>query len=242
MRILILAFCLAVSVMSAQHGTTSLGTAPTQPAPFVTVTEKVDWGKVGVPEAGYLESKMYITNVAKSGIVKIVEIRPGCGCTKVTQDKDELQPGEKAEVTVRLNISPMQAGSVMKSISVRTALGTDTVMNSVMLSANIERLLTFPKGMYFAFGDIKVGSVSEKQITIENQGDVPVTITDVKTDGPFTVDLKNNTVIAPKAIVIVTALVEGAQPKQLNGAITFTAKGAKEEKFILSGYGAVISQ
>lgn len=229
MRVLIIALFLAAATMSAQQPT------------FATVTEKIDWGTLGVPELGYLEGNMYITNTAKSGVVKIVEVRPGCGCTKVEQDKDSLNPGEKATVKVRLNISPMQAGSVMKSIAVRTALGTDTVMTSVMLSANIERLLTFAKGMYFAFGEIAVGTTSEKQLTMENHGTVPVTITDIKMDGPFTVNLKENTVIAPGAKFDIVATVEGAQPKQLNGAVSFTAKGLKEEKFTLSGYGSVVA-
>ena len=114
-------------------------------------------------------------------------------------------------------------------------------MTGVMLHANVERLLTFTQGMYFAFGEIKMGTVSEKQLTIENPSDVPVKITDIKMDGPFTVDLKENTVIAPKSKIVITASVEGSQPKQLNGAVTFTAKGAKEEKFIISGYGSVVA-
>lgn len=229
MRVLIIILFLAVATMSAQ-----------QPA-FVTVTDKIEWGKVGVPEAGFLEGNLYITNTTKSSVVKIVEVHPGCGCTKVEQDKDSLKPGEKATVKVRLNISPMQAGSVVKSITVRTALGTDTAVTSVMLSANIERMLTFTQGMYFAFGEVKMGTLVEKQLTIENQGDAAVTIADIKVDGPFTVNLKNNTVIAPKSKIVVVATVEGTEPKQLNGAITFTAKGVKEEKFILSGYGSIIA-
>ncbi len=229
MRVLIIALFLAAATMSAQQPT------------FATITDKIEWGTLGVPEVGYLEGNMYITNTSKTGVVKIVEVRPGCGCTKVEQDKDELKPGEKATVKVRLNISPMQAGSVVKSISVRTALGTDTAMTSVMLSANIERLLTFSQGMYFAFGEVKLGTTTEKQLTFENHGTVPVTITDIKMDGPFKVDLKENTVIAPGAKHVIVATVEAAEPKQLNGAVTFTAKGAKEEKFTLSGYGSVVA-
>lgn len=229
MRVLIIALFLAAATMSAQQPT------------FATITDKIDWGTLGVPEVGYLEGNMYITNTSKTGIVKIVEVRPGCGCTKVEQDKDELKPGEKATVKVRLNISPMQAGSVVKSIAVRTALGTDTTMTSVMLSANIERLLTFGQGMYFPFGEVALGTTSEKQITMENHGTVPVTITNIKMDGPFTVNLKENTVIAPGTKVVVVATVEGSQPKQLNGAVSFTAKGLKEEKFTLSGYGSIVA-
>lgn len=242
MRILTLALFMVVASMSAQITPHSVTSAPQTSQPtFATVTDKIEWGTIGVPEAGYLESNLYITNTAKSGVVKIVEVRPGCGCTKVEQDKDSLKPGEKATVKVRLNISPMQAGQVMKSITVRTAMGADTVTTPVMLSANIERLLTFAQGMYFAFGDVKMGGVTERQLTMENQSDVPVTITDVKVDGPFLVDLKDNTVIAPKSKIVVIATVEAIQPKPLNGAITFTAKGKKEEKFTLSGYGSIVA-
>lgn len=242
MRSLLLALFVCVASMSAQHSATSTQAAPSSvPASFVSVTDKIDWGTIGIPKIGYLESNLYITNTAKTGTVKIVEVRPGCGCTKVEQDKDELKPGEKATVKVRLNISPMQAGAVHKSISVRTAMGTDTVMNSVMLSANIERLLTFAQGMYFPFGDVQQGATTERQITIENPSSVPVTITSVKVDAPFTVNLKENLVLQPKEKFVVIATVEAAQPRQLSGAVTFTAKGAKEEEFVLNGYGQIVA-
>jgi len=87
-------------------------------APKLEVKPEVfDWGRQA-KNAGAYE---YVFNLKNAGdaVLKIEEVRPGCGCTTAAIAKKELAPEEAVELKGVLNIAGSE-GAISKAIFVRT--------------------------------------------------------------------------------------------------------------------------
>lgn len=87
-------------------------------APKLEVKPEVfDWGRQA-KNAGTYE---YVFNLKNAGdaVLKIEEVRPGCGCTTAAIAKKELAPGEAVELKGVLNVAGSE-GAISKAIFVRT--------------------------------------------------------------------------------------------------------------------------
>lgn len=223
--LLALTFVVATFTMHADQGA-------------LQVADAHDWGTVRMPKAGYVETDLRIKNVATSGTLNIVEVRPGCGCTSAEPDKRALAPGEEAIVHIKLNISPTQSGPLHKAVTVRTVHGTDTLSKVVMLKVDVQRMVSMSPVGYIAINNARVGQASTAVVTITNPGTQPVTITKVATEGGLKADLAENTVLAPSARREVTVTLTPEKAGQFYGLLRFTATGNGDpEDMQLPTYG-----
>lgn len=229
-------FMVITSVLCA---TVMLAQAPAANS-IMKIADNYDWGTRRLPAAGFLETELTIENIAKNGMLKIIEITPGCGCTKTDPDRTDLNPGEIAHVKVKLNVTPSQSGSMSKSIMIRGLHGTDTLTKVVMLQVNLDRVLHITPSTFISFNNATVGAESRVTSSFENPSDMPVTISKLSIDGDVKVDLKDNSVIAPHSKVDVTMSITPVKAGQIYGALRFTASGNGDpEDFILPAYGQV---
>ena len=207
------------------------------------IADNHDWGTVRLPSVGYLETELTIENVAKTGMLKIIEIRPGCGCTKTDPDKTDLNPGEVAHVKVKLNVTASQSGPMAKSITIRGLHGVDTLTKIVMLTVNLDRVIHITPSTFISFNNAVIGAESSVTSSFENLSNVPVTITKVSIDGEVKTDLTENLVIAPHGKHDVTMRYTPKKAGQIYGAIHFTVSGNGDpEDFILPAYGQVTEE
>ncbi len=82
-----------------------------QPKIEIVGGDTYDWGTVKRTDDP-LRAKIKIKNVGTE-VLKITEVKPGCGCTTAPLDKNELKPGEEASLDVTLRITGYQ-GNVTK--------------------------------------------------------------------------------------------------------------------------------
>ncbi len=220
----------------AVHSTSAQNVAPS----FVSVPTLHDWGTMRLPSTLALDTEIPIVNIATSGTVNIVEIKPGCGCTKTDPDKTVLQPGDTARVKIRLNVTSSQIGQIQKNVRIRTAHNDDTVESNMMLQVTLQRALTIGPSLFIPFNDASVGRTATSELTFQNTSDAPVSIIDLVYDQDVTSDLKPLEVIPPHTTRTVTVSVTPKAPGQLYGGIRFIARGnGEDDSFNLPIYGMV---
>lgn len=225
--VLTLAFVVGVLCASAQSA--------------MKVPDAQDWGTMRLPKEQFVEAELPIENVAKSGVLKILEVKPGCGCTKTDPDKWELKPGEVAKVKIKLNLTPSQSGPIVKTVTIKGLLGSDTLVKVVMLKVNLERVLLVGPSTFVSFNDAAVGAESSVPMTLENPSNAPIKISKVIVDGMIKADLPDGTVIGPhqKRELIVRCTPD--KPGQIYGSLRFTVSGnGDDEEFVLPAYGNVL--
>lgn len=207
---------------------------------FVSIPAQHDWGTMRLPSTLTLETEIPIVNIARKGDVRIVEIKPGCGCTKTDPDKTVLQPGDTARVKIRLNVTTSQTGLIQKNVQVRTAHAGDTLVSNVMLQVTLQRALTIGPSLFIPFNDAVAGRVATSELTFQNTSDAAVTIADLVYDQDVTSDLVPNEVIPARSTRTVRVSVSPKAPGQLYGGLRFIARGnGDDDSFNLPVYGMV---
>jgi hypothetical protein len=189
-------FRYAIAVVAVFIGATLIACG--QPKLEVIGGETYDWGKVKPPKEGYLEAEIKMKNAGTDGLLKLVEIKPGCGCTKTDPDKTELNAGEISTMKVRLNISPTQSGPLTKSITVRHTGGADTTTTYLFLKADIQRALQLSPTVFLSFTDMRVGQEASAKIEITNNDSRPITLSDVVTDNNLIVNIGEDPAAGPE--------------------------------------------
>ncbi len=206
----------------------------------VSIPTLHDWGTMRLPATLYLDTEIPIVNTAKAGAVNIVEIKPGCGCTKTDPDRTVLLPGDTAHVKIRLNVTTSQHGMIQKNVRIRTAHMGDTLESNMMLQVTLQRALTIGPSLFIPFNDAVVGRRSISEITIQNESDLPVTIADLVYDQDVTSDLTPNEVITPRSTRTVTVSITPKTAGQIYGGLRFVARGnGDDDSFNLPVYGTV---
>ena len=203
------------------------------------VADEHNWGTVRMPADKHLTAEIVITNSASSGMLKILEVKPGCGCTRTESYQTDLQPGEKSTVKISLNVSPSQVGPITKTLMVTTLHGTDTAKKTVWLKANIERAMNVSPTMYVAFNDLVVGKESVTTLTFENPTDNTIQLSSVVVVPEMLLSNINSVQeLAPHSKREVTIRCSPAKAGQINGSVQFVVNGNGDpEEFLIPVYG-----
>jgi uncharacterized protein (DUF58 family) len=238
----------------------TMSTAIAQPKLEIVGGESYDWGKTRAPKEGHLEAEIKMKNVGNKAL-RLTEVRPGCGCTKTDPDKFDLKPGEVSTMKVKLNISPSQAGSITKNITVSWAdlagndaykaykstsntplpEGADTTIRSqyIWLKADIQRALMFQPSMYFSFQDLKVGQEQSAKVEITNNSDEMVVLSDWTTDGGLVINQTSRVSLKPKERIEIIAKVVPMAKGNYAGGVRFKTSHSDHTDVDLRAYGFV---
>jgi hypothetical protein len=138
-------------------------------------TKTFDCGTVIEGKTDKLNAVFVVKNTGDK-LLKLEEVRPGCGCTVVKYDT-LVQPGKTAKIEAQVNIAGYRSGPISKSVTVKSNAGNEptvalTIKATVMavidvsesylgLTASNEKV---PHTLYFASkkADLKVSDVSFK--------------------------------------------------------------------------------
>lgn len=207
-----------------------------QPKIEIVGGDSYDWGTVKANQDP-LKAKIKIKN-AGNEVLKITEVKPGCGCTTAPLDKNELKPGEEATLDVTLRIAGYQ-GNVTKSV--RIASNDPANPNKYLyLKANIFVPISVKPTTYFAFNEMTVGKEATAKVTITNNTDETITIT------PEQVVPENMNVNIPKKLVLkggesfeVVAKVIPDKKGYFNCSIKLKTSYPDQKEIFIPGYGNV---
>mgnify|MGYP000263822031 CR=1 FL=1 len=230
-----------------------------QPKLEIVGGETFDWGKVKPPKEGHLAAEIKIRNSSPREI-KLLEIRPGCGCTKTDPDKMEIPSGEVSTMGVKLNINPAQSGPIVKSITVRWGdkegiaardefhkngtpipvnLDTTESFSYISLKADIQRSLVLGPNQYFSFADAKIGQEVTSTVYLTNNDSNPITISDFVTDGGIVVNVMDKRVIKPGEKLEIVARYVPQAKGQITGGLKFATSSVDVPAIDIRAYGQV---
>ena len=143
----------AVEVIADRPATTTAG-------PRILVAEPIhDFGEVWVTPA--LSHAFEVRNVG-TDVLKILEVKPGCGCTKGGNFDREIAPGQVGRIPLTLKTRNMQGFS--RSIRVKTNDPTNPSLKLV-LKGQIKRYVT-AEPPRIRFGNIAADDEVEQAVTL----------------------------------------------------------------------------
>ncbi len=219
--------------------------------------ETFDWGKVKPPTDGHLEAVIKMKNIGNKPL-KLVEIKPGCGCTKTDPDKFELEPGDVSTMNVKLNISPAQAGPITKSITIRwgdhdgmdareefkrrggdVAAGLDTneKVTFLFLKADVQRAIMMTPSIYFSFQGLEVGKESQAKLEIKNNSDQNITFSDWNADNDIVLNVTGSKTLVPGESMDLVATVVPGLKGQFSGLVTAKTNHPDHATLEIRAYG-----
>ncbi|MBI2793135.1 MAG: DUF1573 domain-containing protein [Ignavibacteria bacterium] len=219
----------------------------------------LDWGKVSAPKEGFLEGTIKMKNTGNRDM-KLVEIKPGCGCTKTDPDKMELKPGEVSTMKVKLNINESQTGPITKSITVRwmdkegadikhmsnvqgipqtTTADTVEKVEYLYLKADIQRPIMMSPMNYFAFQELQVGKQSKGKIQITNNDKVPITFSDWHADNGLVLNQTSSVTLKPGEHLELEATVVPAVKGNFQGVVVVATTNPENPTLSIKAWGFV---
>lgn len=207
-----------------------------QPKIEIVGGDSYDWGTVK-PTQDPLKAKVKIKNVGNE-VLKITEVKPGCGCTTAPLDKNELKPGEEATLDVTLRIAGY-SGNVVKSIRIASN-DPNNPSKYLYLKANVFHPISVTPTSYFAFNEMTVGQEATAKVTLKNNTNESIIISDVQ------VAPENLNVNLPKKLTLkagesfeIVAKVVPDKKGYFNCTVKMKTSNPDQKEIVIPGYGNV---
>ncbi len=195
-----------------------------------------DWGEVK-PGDSPLKAKIKIKNVGDE-LLKITNVKPGCGCTTAPLDKNEIKPGEHATLSVSLRVGGY-SGQVRKSIRI-TSNDAEKQTRLLWLKAKVVRHLQVSPRKYFYFRNLEVGVEKRVKLTIKNNWEKPIKLSDFETpNDQLEVNLKDEVELEPGETVDIVASVTPKEPGSYRGWVKMKTTDPENKTLSLSVFGRV---
>lgn len=207
-----------------------------QPKLEIVGGNNYDWGTT-YPKDSPLKAKIKIKN-AGNDILKIYEVKPGCGCTTAPLDKNELKQGEEATLDVSLNISSY-TGNITKSIRITS---NDPVNKDsfLYLKTNVFRPVVVLPNTNVTNRDMELNKEGSFEFQLKNQSDKPIKILDVAhTPDDVIVNLTKGTVLSPNQVISCIARVTPTKAGNLSGYIRIATDDPNSESVMINLFGVV---
>ena len=208
-----------------------------QPKIEVVGGDTYDWGSVR-PKENFIQAKVKIKN-SGNALLKIIEVKPSCGCTTAPLDKNDIPPDSMATLDITIRINPGQTGGISKQITLRSndSLNATKVL---MLKADIIRDIIISPAMSFYITDLKVGNESKNSLKIKNNSQSPFTISDFDiTPKTTTINLNGKIEVKPGQEVELIAKTKPTQKGAYNCEIKMKTTNQETPNITLTGYGNV---
>jgi hypothetical protein len=196
-----------------------------------------DFGTVK-PEDSPLKTTIKIKNTGTENL-KITEVRAACGCTTAPLSKDELQPGETADLAIELRISTF-SGEISKSVMLKTN-DPDRATHNLVLKANVMRPFSLSP-RFLSFNKLIIGEESNAQITINNETPADFKITElIIQPEDMKINLKKGDVIPANQSFIIDAKYTPSAAGRFNGTITIKTNNPDAPEIEVRGWGRIVA-
>lgn len=189
-----------------------------------------------------------ISNIG-GDLLKILEVRPTCGCTAAQPDKKELAPGESTSIKVDFN-SAGRLGSqekyvIVKSNDPQTPELRLTLKGNIINITESEKKLSLLPAILFNdtqhdFGKVLEGKVVEHTFTFSNSGKANLEIKDIVTSCGCTAALVSSKTIEPgKNGTLKVDLDTSNRSGKMSRTITVRSNDPKEPNKVLTIFADV---
>lgn len=208
-----------------------------QPKLVIIGGNTYDWGKSN-PAQSPLKAKIQIKNTGTE-LLKIIEVKPGCGCTNAPLDKNEIAPNDVATMEISLNISSY-TGDVTKSVRITSndPANGDTYL---FLKTNVFRPVIVEPSNYLGKSIINMNQETTFEYKLKNQTDKPVKVTDITLYPNQTIsNLSKGEILPPNTEKSYTIKYTPTEPGRLNGSIKISTDNKTAEEIIIYFYGNIV--
>jgi hypothetical protein len=208
-----------------------------QPKIEIIGGDTYNWGTVSLKE-NPLKAKIKLKN-AGTEVLKISEVKPGCGCTTAPLDTNILNPGQIATLDVTLRTSVGNSSQeITKSIRINSNDPKDPT-KYLYLKASVYVPLTLSM-QYFPFGDMQVGYDYSSTVKLKNNTKDKVTISDLIIEpNIMDVNLKGKYTLGPGEEYELVAKVKPTKVGYFNSTVKFKTNLADMPDVTITGYGNV---
>lgn len=191
-------------------------------------------------------SHNFILTNSGGDLLKIIAVRPSCGCTAALPDKSELEPGESTNLNVKFNSSG-RFGKQKKVVKIETndpgnPQAVVTITGVVVLPNNEKAkfpVINFPETQH-DFGQVDEGKVVEYTFNFNNSGTSQLKINDVKTSCGCTAALVSNEVLEPgEKGTIRVELDTSKREGKMSRTVTIKSNDPKDPEKILTLYADI---
>ena len=220
--------CLALMIFAGSF-------AYAQPKLTIIGGDTHDWGKVK-PKDDPLKATIKIKNEGNE-LLKISDVRPGCGCTTAPLDKKELNPGEIASMDVTLKLGAT-SGMMTKSITINSN-DPQSATKVLYLKADVVRPIQILPTQYFSFGEMTVGTKSEAKLIIKNTSTQDIVLSDFESLAGITLNLTKPTTIPGGGEVELIAKVTPNDKGYFNGVVKMNTNHPDYASLDIIAYGNV---
>ncbi len=216
--------------------TFGFGMAKADPKIEVVGGDTYNWGVVK-PSQSPLKAKIVIKNVG-TDTLKITEVRPGCSCTSSPISKKEVAPKDTASMMVTLNVGSTK-GDVTKSVKVVSNDPTNGTMY-VFLKANVFYPISYGPYQYFVFNDLQVGKESTSKLTITNNTEDSITLSNFELSPDiFVLNVMGKKVLGPKESFEFVLKCVPQKTGIMNGNLKFSTSDPEAKQMHIQIYGTV---
>ncbi|MBT0662812.1 DUF1573 domain-containing protein [Geobacter pelophilus] len=184
-----------------------------------------------------LDYTFLIKNTGDSPL-KILHIRPACGCTAANASSPVVNPGKTSEIKVTFN-SANFFGNVSKTIAVESNDPTTPVITLTLAGNIIEELAVKPKQLNL--GQVKPDVAVTNYVTVENRGSKTVKLTAVKTPMPQLSIKTDKTMLKPGESARISVTITPRQDdRMLSGYITIATDNPEKQEIMVPVYGSLL--
>lgn len=207
-----------------------------QPKLKVECGETYNWGNVKVKDSP-LKAKVKLYNVGTDSL-KILTVKPTCGCTTAPLDKNVLLPGDSATLDIKLNIGDI-SGPMHKTININT--NDPAKPNTVLhLRAEVDVPITFFPSKFFAFGQMYVGEEAKRSVKMINKTNQKIMLKDIDMQPQnIKVNIEDGDVLPPNGEIEIIATTTPDKVGTFSCRLTFKTDHPDMPEVNLSGWGTI---
>lgn len=153
----------------------------------------------------------------------IKKVISSCGCTAALVSAKELPPGQSGEIKTNFDTTRFR-GFVTKTITLYSNDPQRSIVKMAIKGKITEVLSVFPKRIELS--QIKAGSVTVAEVTLQNNGDDVLSLTGVTTTSPDLVAKPTaDTLPAGQSAVVDIQLTPTSGKNRFSGYVIFPAQG-----------------
>lgn len=179
----------------------------------------------------------YIIRNAGDAPLRILHIRPACGCTAANASTPLIQPGKSSEIKVNFN-SANFSGTVTKTIAVETNDPKTPIFTLTLTGTISEEIVITPKQLNL--GQVKADVTRSFTLTVENRGVKPLKLTSLKTPMPQVTFKSDKTQLKPGDIATFSiAVTPRKEDRMLSGYLSVTTDNPSKPEIMIPVYGSI---
>ena len=169
--------------------------------------------------------------------LKILHIRPACGCTAVNASSPVVNPGKSSQIKVSFNSANFY-GKVSKTIAVESN-DPETPVYTLTLTGNIiEEVSVKPKQLNL--GQVKPEVATVNYLIVENRSSKPLKLISVKSPMPQLLVKSDRAQIKPGDSAKISVTVTPRQDdRMLSGYVTISTDNPDKQEIMIPVYGSL---